>query len=169
MKTSIKAAIAILLLAGTAWAFQKGVKRSTFVDTTYGYTIDTPKFPGAKPTTPGTVLIVTGPADDGFAPNVNVTIQATSTTAKAYRDLSVGQLEQLKLKIHSERQLKVSGLDAIELDYEGAIQGARPLRFLSMAVIDKDRVILITCTSTPEGFAALESEFRASLKSFKLP
>jgi hypothetical protein len=169
MKTSIKTTIAILLLAGTAWAFQKAVKRSTFVDTTYGFTIDTPKFPGTKPTTPGTVLIVTGPADDGFTPNMNVTIQATSTTAKAYRDLSVGQFKSLKLKLNSERQLKVSGRDAVELDYEGALGGTKILRFLSMAVIDKDRVILITCTTAPEGFAAVEAEFRASLKSFKLP
>jgi hypothetical protein len=169
MKTSFKATIALLLLAGTAWAFQKAVKRSTFIDETYGFSIEAPKFPGAGPKTPGTPLILSGPPADGFAPNVNVTIQATSTTAKAFRDLSVGQLKQLNIRLNSERQLKVSGRDAVELDYEGVLGGNRTLRFLSLSVIEKDRVILVTCTSTPEAFEGVEAEFRACLKSFKMP
>ena len=168
MKTMIKVTLALLLCVGSAWAYQKVVKRSTFVDEVHGFTIETPKFPGATPTTPGTPLIVTGPPANGFAPNVNVTIQATAITAKAYRDLSVEQFQQLGWKLNSEKSLKVSGRDAIELDYEGT-QAGKSLRFLSMAVMDKNRVILLTCSSLSNAFAPLESEFRACLGSFKLP
>jgi hypothetical protein len=169
MKITIKAAFLVLLLLSTAWAYQKVVKRSKYVDETYGYTIETPKFPGAGPTTPGTALIVTGPAADGFAPNVNVNIQATATTAKAFHDLSVGQFKQLGCKLNSDRQIKVSGRDAVEFDYEGTLGGDKTLRFLSLAVIDKDRVILVTCTASPESFKTLEAEFRACINSLKLP
>ena len=169
MKTAIKTALVLILLVGSAWAWQKSVKRSKFVDEGYGFTIETPKFPGVDSTTAGTALIVAAPPSNGFAANMNIAIQPTKTTAKAYRDLSVGELEKFKLKLNSERQMKVSGLDAVVIDYQGSIQGQKPLHFLSMAVIDKDRVLLVTYTASVEGFEALEPEFRASMESFKLP
>ncbi len=168
MKLRLKVVLGGLLLASSAFAVQKVVKRSTFVDTNYGFSLEAPRFPDAGPTTAGIALVFSGPPKDGFAPNVNVSVQATATTAKAYRELSFAQLDQLKLKRNSDRNLKVSGRDAIEVDYEGTIGGSKPLRFLALAVIDKDRVIQITCTALPEAFPAVEAEFRACLQSFKL-
>ena len=98
-----------------------------------------------------------------------MTVQATRTTLQADLDSSLGQFKQLNIKVNSERRLKVSGLDAIELDYQGNVAGDRELRFFALTVIDKDRVILVTYTATPESFPKLEPEFRASLASFKLP
>ncbi len=96
--------------------------------------------------------------------------QATTTTRKAYRDLSIGQFEQLKFKLNSEKELTVSGRDALRLDYEGTVpQGGKEYHFLALAVIDKERVVLVTCTALPENFAAVEPEFQACIASLKFP
>jgi hypothetical protein len=162
--------VSLSFFLGTAWAVQKAVKRSKFVDETYGYSIELPKFPGANPNSNATAFIVTGPPANGFAPNVNVTIQGISTTLKAYRDLSVAQFDQLGLKVNSEKERKVSGREAIEFDYEGKLpQADKAFRFLALAVVEKERIVLVTCTATPQTFPAVEAEFHACIDSMKFP
>ncbi|MHC5537680.1 hypothetical protein ACYOEI_05550 [Singulisphaera rosea] len=156
------------LFAGSAWGFQKGAEtRSSYKDTVHGFMIDLPNFPGAGPKTPGMVFTAAGPVQDKFAPNVNVVIQATSTKVKDFVDLSIGQFKQLGMKLHSQTLLKVAGHEAVILDYQGSINGGRELRFLSLSVIEKERVVLVTCTTTPDAFAQGEAEFRACLDSLK--
>ncbi len=163
------AVAAAVFLAGSAWGFQKGSeKRSTFKDNVHGFSIDMPRFPGSGPKAPGVVLIASGPASGKFAPNVNVMVQATRTTVKAYSERSVAQMKQLGMKVNSQKTRKVSGRDALELDYEGSINGSPNLRFLSLSVIDKDRVIVVTCTVSPDDFADGEAEYRACIDSLKL-
>jgi hypothetical protein len=163
------AVVVAALLAGSAWGFQKSAEtRSTYKDTVHGFTIDLPKFPGSGPKVPGMVFTATGPAHGKFAPNVNVMIQDTATTVKEFVDLSVGQMKQLGLKIHSQKMMKVAGRDAVEFDYQGSVNGAQDLRFLSLSVIEKDRVVLVTCTSLPDAFDEGEAEYRACLKSLRL-
>jgi hypothetical protein len=52
-------------------------------------------------------------------------------------------------------------------EYEGASQG-RKLKFMALAVVDADRVFLVTGTSTQDDYEALSKEFRASIDSFKI-
>ncbi|MHB1562370.1 MAG: hypothetical protein ACYC61_33435 [Isosphaeraceae bacterium] len=163
------ALVTAVFLAGSAWGFQKGSeKRSTFRDNIHGFSIELPKFPGSAPNAQGVVLIASGPSTGKFSPNVNVMVQGVKTTARAYTDLSLGQMKQLGMKIHSQKTKKVSGRDAIELDYEGSVNGSPDLRFLSLSMIDKDRVIVVTCTVPPDDFAAGEAEYRACIDSLKL-
>jgi hypothetical protein len=157
-----------LLVTGSAWSFHKAANRSRYNDEVYGFVIDAPRFPGAGPTTASTPVLFTGAPVAGFASNVNVLVQAAKTTRKDLRELSLGQFRELDLKLISERELSVSGREAIEIEYEGKFPGQKKLHFLSLSIIDKDRVIVITCTSTPEAFAATEPEFRACLSSFRL-
>jgi hypothetical protein len=142
--------------------------RSAYMDVNYGFALFAPKFPKAtnQNVTP---VIFTGPGEAGFSSNVNVTILPlpANTTRKAYHDQSLNEFRQAGLKVNSERNVTVSGKDAIRFDYEGQARG-KNLHFLSLAVIDRDRVIVVTCAATAEAFPAIEPEFSACLDSFKL-
>lgn len=163
------AVVIAALLAGSAWGFQKGTEtRSAYRDTVHGFTIEIPKFPGSGRKVPGVVFTATGPPVGKFAPNVNIVIQDTATTTKDFIDQTVGQLKQLKMKLHGQKMLKVAGRDAIEFDYQGSFNGGEDLRFLALAVIEKDRVVLATCTAPAAAFNTSEAEYRACLKSLKL-
>jgi hypothetical protein len=108
------------------------------------------------------------PAENGFAPNLGVMVQASPMGLEAYAELSRGQFKELKVTVNAETRLKVAGRDALLWDYQGKMQG-RELRFLALAVPDKGRVFLATFTSTTEAFAKHEKAARASLDSFTLP
>jgi hypothetical protein len=136
------------------------------MDVNHGFAIFAPNFPKVPKQTVIPVMF-TGPAEGGFSSNVNITIQPVSTTRKAYHDQSLREFGQLGFKLNSSRDVTVSGKDAIRLDYEGKASG-KDLHFLSLAVFDKDRVILVTCTALPDSFAAVEPEFNACLDSFRL-
>ncbi len=171
MKLAIKVALVFALGMSTAWAIQNAVKRSKYVDENYGYSLELPKFPGAGPTRLSTALIVTGPRGSSVAPSVDVTIYPNSRTVKDYRELMLGHFKQIGLKLNSEKELKVSGKDAVEFDYEGGSlePGARPLHFLALAVVERERVVVVTCSATPKAFPGLEKEFRACINSLKFP
>jgi hypothetical protein len=167
MRKILGLAAFVLVSLGVVWAAQDPpVKRSAYMDVNHGFAIFAPNFPRAPKQTVIPVMF-TGPAEAGFSSNVNITIQAATLTRKMYRDQSLAQFRQLGFKVNSDRDVTVSGKDAIRLDYEGKAVG-KDLHFLALAVIDKDREILVTCTATPEGFSAVESEFKACLDSFRL-
>jgi hypothetical protein len=156
------------MLIGTTWAAQATkARRSSYTDEAHGFTLEAPRFPGAGPNVAAIPLVVSGPAEGGFASSVNVGIQASKTTRKGYRELSLGQFRQIGLKVNSDRDVTVSGREAIRFDYEGQLQG-RDLHFLTLAVIDKERVVLVTCTASAAAFPAVAPEFNACLDSFKL-
>ena len=168
MRTALGLAATGLLLIGVAQAAQAiKAKRSTYSDAVYGFSFEAPRFPGAARAKPAMAVTVSGPAEGGFASNVNVVIQPRVPSRKAFRDQSLAQFKQLGLTLNSEQELTVSGRDALRLDYSGAIAG-RELHFLALAVIDRDRTLLVTCTATPDAFKDAEPEFRACLDSFKL-
>jgi hypothetical protein len=157
-----------LLLIGTFLAAQEAVpRRPNYTDPTYGFSLTAPAFPKDGPGQPAIPVLISGPTVDGFASNVNVNIQQIATTRQGYLDLSLGQMRQVGFKINSNREVTVSGKDAIRLDYEGKL-GGNDLRFLALAVIEKDRVILVTCTALKASFKAIEPEFTACLDSFRL-
>jgi hypothetical protein len=163
------AVVVAALLAGSAWGFQKGAEtRSTYKDTVHGFTIEIPKFPGSGRKVPGVVFTATGPPVGKFAPNINIVIQDTATTTKGFIDQTVEQFKQLGMELHGRKILKVAGRDAVEFDYQGSFNGGEDLRFLALAVIEKDRVVLVTCTAPAAAFDASEADYRACLKSLKL-
>ncbi len=155
-----------LVASGSAWAYQRGAVRSHYADESVGYSLDTPKFPA-----PGerqvVLAVFSGQPEAGFGSNMTVINQAVSTTRKAYRDVTLASFQKLGLKVNEDRDVTVSGRDAIRLDYEGKTN-ARDLRFLSLAVIEKDRVLLFTCTATVDAFPKIAAEFRSSLDSVRL-
>lgn len=157
-----------LLLAGTLMAAQDAApKRATYTDPAVGFTLASPAFPKANQGQSATSVVMTGPSVDGFASNVNVNIQPMATTRKGYLDLSLGEMKQVGLKVNSHRELMVSGKEAILFDYEGKMLG-KDLHFLALAVVEKERVILVTCTALAASYKAIEPEFQACLDSFRL-
>jgi hypothetical protein len=167
MKKTLAILACALLMAGTAWAYHRSAKRSRYVDEVVGFALDTPRFPGADPRYTRTPAIFLGPTGEGFTDNVNILVIKQSATLDAFRKQTFAEFEKLKLKMIANRELKVSGQPALELEYAGMLNG-RELHFLALAVIEADRVVQVTCTATTKTFAAVEPEFRACLASFRL-
>ena len=166
MKTA--AWIAPFLLAAAWVAADVAPAGRAYTDPHYGFSIDPPKAPTAPDGGSATPVMFFAPAEDGFAANLNVTVQAAALTAAQYGEITRGQFKEMGLKVHSENALKVSGRDALRWDYEGEMQG-RKLRWLALAVMDKARVYLLTCTATAAGFEKQRPGFQAALDSFTLP
>ncbi|HEX7901138.1 MAG TPA: DcrB-related protein [Planctomycetota bacterium] len=138
-----------------------------YKDARYGFSIVPPAFaPGEAESVTPVMFFAAG--EKGFAANLNVAVQTTSMTAQEYAELSRGQFQQMGLKVHSEKELKVGGRNAFLWDYQGKTQGL-DLHWLALAVHDKGRVFLVTGTSTSEAFEKHEKAFRDALTSFTLP
>jgi len=152
--------------AGAAWAAAVAVhKPSVYQDGLYGFSLQGPAFPAAEKGSNVTPVMLLGPAQNGFAGNVNVMVQQVAVTRDAYRKISTDGFKAAGFKVNADRNMTVSGKDAILFDYEGTQQGLQ-LRFLALAVIDKERVFVVTGTALKDSFP--EKEFMACLNSFRL-
>jgi hypothetical protein len=163
-----------LLLLGSAAPSALAVLRSqdpkpsAYTDGLYGFSLNAPGFPGAGEGQTALRALFFAAAEKGFADNVNVGVQGTDMTLEQYVELSAGQFKQAGFKVNSQARKKVSGREAVAWDYEGR-QGGRELRWLALAVADKSRVFLVTCTASKETFERRRMGFEACLESFKLP
>jgi hypothetical protein len=162
--------LAVVLCSVPLWGqppnLRLASRRSIYTDATYGFTVSPPSFP--NPANQQFVAAAfTAPSDSGFSSNVNVMITPGATTRDALRAETERDFQTLGFKTNSVRKLTVSGRDALRIDYEGKLQG-NYLHFLCLAVIDKDRVIIVTCTAKAEAFAANQAEFSKCLDSFAL-
>ena len=140
---------------------------TVYKDARYGFSIEAPAFAAAEAASVTPVMFFAAP-ENGFAANVNVSVQTTPMTAKEYAELSREQFQQMKFEVVSEKELKVSGRDALLWDYRGRAQGL-DLHWLALAVADKGRVFLVTATSTADAFPKHEKAFHAALRTFSLP
>ena len=83
---------------------------------------------------------------------------------------TVRDLGQMGWKLLSDKEITVSGRDALLIEYEGTMPGQQQmLRFIGLAVCDADKQFTVTATSLKESFGALEKDMRASIESFRLP
>ena len=140
---------------------------SDFRDSKYGYTVSAPEFSTPREGDSFPRLVINGPPDGGFGPNMNVMVQEIKTTRDAFIALSEKQFAAAGLSMKSSKKREVSGSPAVLTEYVGQMRG-RDLHFLSLAVVLPERVILVTYTASAAAFSGLEAEFRRSLESFKL-
>lgn len=141
---------------------------SEFRDTKFGYSVSAPEFAGPPPGSVATrVNVLAAPSEDGFAPNMGVMIQEVKITRDEFIARSKEQFEAASMTLRSTSKRDVSGQPAVLFEYEGQVRG-RSLRFLQMAVILRERVLLLTYTAPVSTFGGLEAEFRRSLETFKL-
>lgn len=151
---------ATLMAAMPAWG-------SDFKDTQFGYSVAPPAFPGPPPGGVFTRVNVLAPPEAGFSANMGVMIQEVAITRDEFVARTKEQLGAASMTLRSSSKRDVSGKPAVLFDYDGQLRG-RSLRFLQLAVILPERVLLLTYTAPVSTFAGLEAEFRRSLETFKL-
>jgi len=165
MRRAVLVVLAAAVGAGAAWA--AAARRPTvYQDGLYGFSIQAPAFPMAPPGAMVVPVMMTAPAEDKFAANVNVVVQQMALSRDGYRQLSLAHFKQAGFKVNVDRDLTVFGKPAILWDYEGAA-GGRDLHWLALAVIDTERVFLVTCTASKDTFGKYEQEFHTCVNSFR--
>ena len=102
------------------------------------------------------------PASGGFAPNVNVQIQAFGGTIAEYTDLSKRQFTEGDFTLIKETPSKT----AITFEYKRAAKD-RDLHFYSKAVKKGRKVYLTTATSTEEQWRRVSDKLRKCVDSFE--
>ena len=167
MRKAIVVILAAAIGAGAAWAAAVAARRpSVYQDGLYGFSIQTPAFPMAPPGSTVVPVMLFAPTEDKFAANVNVMVQQAALSRDGFRQLSLAQFKQAGFKVNADRDLTVFGKPAILWDYEGAM-GGRDLHWLALAVIDTERVFLVTCTAPKDTFGKYEQEFHTCVNSFR--
>lgn len=126
-----------------------------------GFNIDTldvkTKSPFAQPIT------MALPAKGGFAANVNVQIQEYPGTLQEFLDLSVGQLDQMGLRILDQ---SISNTELV-MEYEGVMQG-RLLHFYAKAVKRGKSVYLATATDSADNWSNTGADLISVVDSLEL-
>lgn len=169
-------AAAFAFMVGAVWGREFAQKKSTYVDAIYGFSIEPPAYKKAPFGTSITPAMFTGPGIGANAANVNITITNASVTREEHIEKTLRNFEQLKYKLHSKEELEVGGRPAVLWDYSAALrtQDARgqettvDLRFLVLAVIDRDRIVLLTCSAGKDAFQDLRKTYGDCIASFKL-
>src|SRR5688572_19752912 len=116
------------------------------LDAQYGYSVTPPEF---APITAGAMmqrLVVFAPGENGFAANMGVMVQEVRMTRDQYLAQSEGQFAAAGMKVRKSSKREVSGAPALLLEYEGPVNG-NDLKFLALAVILPERVLLLTYTA----------------------
>jgi len=170
MKASV---LAVLFgaVAAAGCSSAERVPRATaapgYSNAAYKFSCTPPVFPRADANVSQTVASFLAPPRDGFSSNVGIIVQNVKMTLDEYIDLSKKQFKQLELNAVSENKLKVSGRDAVVWEYEG-VQAKRKFKWMAMAVIDGDRVFLVTGTALAADYDQVSKDFKACLDSFKI-
>lgn len=139
-----------------------------YTDPTYGFSITTPKFPVGAPNTVTNAIISMGPPSDGFAPNLNVQVQALATTLADYARYSREQLRKEGYLVRAEESVKLGSEPGVLWYYSGTTNG-RPLEFVSVAMVFDQKILLATGAATPAQFKEVGAILRSSILSIRLP
>lgn len=143
------------------------IRRSRYVDEANGYRIDVPRFRPLGKDERCRAVVFLGPPVEGFASNVVVTVGPPGSREKD-REVSSAEFKEGLFKRIGERDLTVSGRDALEYDVERRESGERAYRLLTLTDFDEDRMYRVSCMAPADSFPAHEAEFRACLESLKL-
>ena len=153
----------ILTLCTSAFAEDKAAK---FTDPIHGFTINAPDLgPSKQVLTP---VIFSGPVDSGFSANVSVRIQPGADKIKSYIAANLAQLADMKATVVSQKQLTVSGCDAVLIEFQATINGTA-MHFLSLSVLQPDKIYIVTGTALDSNYAKYEEAFKKCIDSFALP
>jgi hypothetical protein len=111
----------------------------------------------------GMVVLMSLPASDGFAANVNVVAQTTHGTIDNYMALSKRQFAQAGFQVVKADKLNDS--DAI-FEYTGNMQG-RALHWYAKASLKGDEILLATATATDPQWPKVADQLKACIDSFR--
>ena len=154
-------------LSALSFAAGSASKRVIYSNAITGISIDGPAFASASRDTLGSQVIILGPVEDNFAPNLNVMIQPAPTPLATYVTTSVEQMKQAGFHVNAQRPTTIAGLPAYILDYEGQAQ-EKDVHFLAACLKDGDRIVLATCAASKGTFEKNRAAFTASMRSIKI-
>ena len=103
------------------------------------------------------------PASEGFAPNVNVSIQPHSGGIASYITLSKDQFKKINGVIVTEKQ---NGEKEWIVEYTASITGNN-LHFYARAVVNKGKVYLVTATAKESQWSTVSALLRRTVDAFK--
>jgi hypothetical protein len=167
--------VAVLVLAaaalgagGGAGTATQGGRAGSYTDAVNGFSMSVPAFAEARQER-AVVVIFQALPEDGFTPNVTVMIDPVKTTREEYLKASEAAIDANNPRANKReaRMLKVSGKDAMVLDFDAGM-GGRRLRFVQLVVIAEDRVYVVTCTAPVETFGNYQAQFQKCVDSFRL-
>jgi len=137
---------------------------------TGGFSYDPPKgwqvvqFPGLK------YRISHGPAEDGFAPNINVVDETFSGALTAYVDLNIENMKKMFTDftvLKREDFQTEDGLPATRLIIQDKQQG-RMLRQTFCFFGNSSRKYIATCTALAQQGETLDDLFAKSMRTFRI-
>lgn len=127
-----------------------------------GFQIDSLDVPrGEVPTSP---LVMCLPPSDGFAPNVNVTIQPFPGTLGDYVTVSLEEFEQVKWTVLNNKREGDTSWSVEYLDPNPQ----NPLHFYARAVASGKYIYLVTATARESQWKSVETQLRKCVDSFKV-
>jgi len=103
------------------------------------------------------------PPVNGFAPNVNVQVQAYDGTIKQYRELSEGQFKQFDFTILSIKETD----NSLSLEYTGSMQGLN-LHWYAKVFKKGNHAYLVTATGTQADWEVNKEKLISNVNSFQL-
>ncbi len=144
-------AMLLALLALTALAEPVEIKDGRG----YTMTVDLPADTSAKAAPIAVATMVMGPPTDGFQPNINVQLQASTDGGglAVFVTTTKGQFTAGGLTLVADKQKKLNGKPAWYFEYSGNMQG-RSLHWTALAVEQNpNQILLVTATSTEATWA----------------
>jgi hypothetical protein len=110
-------------------------------------------------------LIMFLPADNNFAPNVNIQVQKYKENIDAYVKLSAQQFKTYGMKVINQTQNDKEQTAIFE--YTAQMSGL-DLRFYSKAISSNGKVYLVTGTTTVSQWNKVGNTIKKAVDSFKL-
>jgi len=149
--------------AGQERAAPAGVYR----DTTYGFSMNTPRFPAVASGKQSLVATFFSRSDGEPAADVKIIVHGEGIPLAEFLAFTEQEIHRNGGTMGPTSLGPVSGRDAAIFEFD-IMETHKPLRCLGLAVADKDRVYLITGTAPKASFDRYEPVFREALESFKL-
>lgn len=112
-------------------------------------------------------FVFAGAKRDGIQPNINLTVEQRKIRRDDYADESKKNFEKMGWQLISMENAICSGRDCLRIEFNGRYMNMK-LHWLALAVIEPERVLLMTCTAPEKSFEELRTEFRTCLDSFAL-
>lgn len=171
----VPALLALLLLsvcaAGAARAEEapSGPAGTTSIrDTVSGYEMSVPYLvaPGENPRQTVSCVVL-GPTVSGFSPNVNLSLQKSSTRQQ-FMDATASECKTRGWGVPTSTAVVHGGKEAVVTEMEGTSPNGVPVRCKSLAVFASDKVYLMTCTALKANFHKHLKSFDAAMQSFKV-
>lgn len=127
-----------------------------------GFQIDALEVPRGD--TPSSPLVMCLPPSEGFAPNVNVTIQPFPGTLSDYITVTKEEFAQVKWSVLGDRRESDTAWSVEYIDPDPS----NALHFYARALVSGKYVYLVTATARESQWKSVEAQLRKCVDSFKV-